>query len=232
MSKQTIIFAAIAGLVLTLAPAAQADLPAAPVAGPYHWAFITSGHTQAMNTTIEYYDGFVQGLADTAGIGNTVGVDWVVIGAIDGMDAKDHAPISGPVFLLDGTKVADDATDMWDGSLDHAIDRDENGNLKQNSWVFTGTAADGTEASTQAFADLPGKDWTGDCHNGAVLGDGRRTVVGDSFKSDIEWAQKYCQYWDESNPVYALSEVIPEPATMALLGLGGLGMVIRRRRRS
>ena len=49
---------------------------------------------------------------------------------------------TGPYLLTTGTKVADDWTDLTDGSLDHGIDRDENGNLVTGS-VWTNTKTNG-----------------------------------------------------------------------------------------
>jgi hypothetical protein len=48
-----------------------------------------------------------------------------------------------PYGLVNGNKVADDWYDLTDGSLDHAIDRDQNGNLVTGT-VWTNTKTDGT----------------------------------------------------------------------------------------
>lgn len=50
---------------------------------------------------------------------------------------------SDPYVLVDGTKVADDWDDLTDGTLDHAIDRDEAG-VKTVGSAFTNTHPDGT----------------------------------------------------------------------------------------
>jgi len=49
---------------------------------------------------------------------------------------------TGPYSLTTGAKVADDWNDLTDGSLDHGIDRDENGNLVSGS-VWTNTKTNG-----------------------------------------------------------------------------------------
>lgn len=63
--------------------------------------------------------------------------------------------ISAEYQLLDGTVVANDKADLTDGSLDAAINRDENDALYagENSW--TGTLAAGGTVSTSTC-----NDWT------------------------------------------------------------------------
>ena len=50
---------------------------------------------------------------------------------------------TGPYRLVTGTKVADDWTDLTDGGLDAAINRDETGTTS-SSVVWTGTLSNGT----------------------------------------------------------------------------------------
>lgn len=64
-----------------------------------------------------------------------------------------HATV--PYELVNGTKVADDWSDLTDGSLDHAIDRDEFGNS------VTGSVWTNTETNGQAH------DITRDCGPGS-----------------------------------------------------------------
>ncbi|MBI4905502.1 MAG: hypothetical protein HY820_17855 [Acidobacteria bacterium] len=60
---------------------------------------------------------FVQGAADSAGIGSSIGLSWVVIGSTATVNALAHTNVQGPVFLVDGTRIANNAADLWDGSL-------------------------------------------------------------------------------------------------------------------
>lgn len=120
----------VVGLLLALvwcvaadaAPPNPADLPPGST---YHVAFVTSTTRDAASTDIADYNAFVQGRADAAGIGSSLGITWKVIGSTATAAANVNALVSGPVYGLDGVKIADDYADMWDGSLDSAIDRNE-----------------------------------------------------------------------------------------------------------
>lgn len=68
-----------------------------------------------------------------------------------------HATV--PYELVDGTQVANDWSDLTDGSLDHAIDRDEFGN------PVTGSAWTNTETNGMAH------DYTRDCGPGSSTSD-------------------------------------------------------------
>lgn len=73
-------------------------------------------------------------------------------------DAKDRLPPNNSGFFLpDGvTKVADDKTDLTNGSIDHRMDQDEFGDpVPAFGLVWTGTSGDGTRYP------LPGPDCTG-----------------------------------------------------------------------
>ena len=47
-----------------------------------------------------------------------------------------------PIYLIDGSKIADNYTDLWDGSVDHSIDITQFGDSISVS-VWTGTRPDG-----------------------------------------------------------------------------------------
>lgn len=252
MLKQVLLVAAVCGLVFALDPGAEAapltgelgilDLTANgglnPATGSawaygdyYRFAFITStdGDSYPASSDISTYNDMVQGLADASAlnIGQDDGGYWRVIGSTADVDARDNTWTNpdedGPghaIFLLDGsTVVANDYADLWDGDVQHIINVTEKGETR-TSWPYTGTYLDGTsvEGKPSSFSVLGGG---GDVHQG----NGGNTT---------EWVWRQWTGDTADLPYYAMSEpqmVVPEPATLALVGLGGLGTLLARRRR-
>ena len=143
---------AVAGLVLALAPTAQAGFtgqlgildeawfaanPINPGTGAawqhddtYHLVFVTLGTRNGISSDIGDYNAFVQAAADAAGIGATESVTWYAIGSTATVDAKDNAVVSGPVYNMSTNMrpelVATNASDMWDGDITGPILYTEN----------------------------------------------------------------------------------------------------------
>jgi len=221
MFKHMMVFAAVVGLVFAMAPAAQASLlysdpggftaPAGLNEGDfYHLVFVSSGTLAATSTDIGDYNDLVQGEMDTAGKGITVDVEWFAIGSTAATHARNNAPVFGNVYRLDGVvQVAAGVDGLWTGSLLAAIDV-----VANNTW--TGSLTTGY-ASVDRTLGGPG---TNAVYGGAAFSDGRWINAGDNSRSP-------------AFHFYGLSEkleVVPEPATLALLGLGGLGLLVRRKR--
>ena len=188
---------------------------------PYRLVFTTSEMHNAVSTDIEVYNTWVTGLANAAGLSG----DWKVIGSTDDVDARDNTGTNPnvatgvPIYLVDGiTKVADDNADLWDGDVDHILDQTETGGAPAHLWVFTGTILDGTQAPGD-FGPL-GRDV-----NGKVT-----QAAGGNVDQWI-WRTWTGQPTTAELPFYAMGPIIPEPATMSLLALGGLGLFRRRRNR-
>jgi hypothetical protein len=200
---------------------------AVPAQGGYRLVFITSTNPGAEMSTIEEYNAYVQALADVAGIGydynvgDMTGLKWSVIGSTSLVDARDNTGtnplvdgVGVSILLLDGTVVADDNADLWDGDVDNTISMDEYGNAKDH-WPFTGTGPDGTQATA----------------NYGPLGQVGGNVAQGQSSVTTNWIHRA---WtgdppETHLPLYAMSEIIPEPATIALLGLGSLALLRRRR---
>jgi hypothetical protein len=124
------------------------------------------GHLEADNRC--------QALADGAGLGGTFKA-WIS-GRVDtGSGPLPHGAVDRftqstmPYKLVNGAKVADNWTDLTDGSLDHAIDLDENGSpVGGEARVWTNTRTDGRawdnsrQCAVGPNIDIPGL-WTWSC---------------------------------------------------------------------
>jgi len=200
---------------------------------PYRLAFVTLPAYQATSTDINVYNGWLQAEADAAGIGMGSGLgdgdtSWFVIGSTADVDARDNTGtnplvdgVGVPIYLTDMvTKVADDNLDLWDGDIDHIINTRADGSVTTGHlWAWTGSSSlqDGTKAD-------------GINNAGGPLGNDGEVVQGNG--GDVttwQWRMWTSDPATNELPLYAMSEIIPEPATMSLLVLGGLALFRRRR---
>lgn len=219
--NKTVLALAVMSLAV-FAAAAQAEIIGPLGGGPYRLAFVGSVHHNAVSPDIADYNAHMQGLADAAGLGD---VTWNVIGSTEAVAARDNTGtnpavdgVGVPIYLVDGiTKVADDNADLWDGDIDHIIDQTETGGAPAHLWIFSGTKRDGTPADNTGSNFGP---------FGQVGGDIQQ---GKGFLTD-EWICPLDGNWVGDPPgtvlpMYAMSEIIPEPSTFTLAALGLLGLI-------
>ena len=117
--------------------------------------FLSSTKRNAMSTDIAEYNTFVQGLAAAGHTDiRTHSTGFRAVGCTEAVDARDNTATTGtgvPIYWLDGTKVADDYADFYDGDWDdEANDKNESGTdgpdtSQQANYPFTGCNDDGTE---------------------------------------------------------------------------------------
>jgi hypothetical protein len=215
-SKQFLTVAVGVGVGLGLVTSAVGAIPVPTGLNPgdkYHLAFVSSTARNALSTDIAVYDAFVQTAANAAGIGNSVGVTWYVIASTSTVNAKDHAVVGAvtPVYLLNGTtKVADNYADMWDVSLDNAINLQENGVTTYGS-------------GTQVFT---GSDLTGGIKSpwGEWLGNGSYTAAGNSASATRWMDAPGTPTGDLSRPFYALSQELTVPGGATYASWAGEGV--------
>jgi len=209
----------------------------------YRLVFVTSTTTAVTSTDISTYNTFVNAVADNSTTYLTLGnVNWSVVGSTATVAARDNTgtnptiSVGEPILRMDGTfAIANNYADLWDGiNNSHVtgqnyltVHLDENGVERIDERVRTGSGVNGTAAG-----------------DGRVLGGSGeatpRVQTGRNHAPDFygglgggAWMQDWSEEATAAGRVYAMSEtltVIPEPASVALIGLGGLALMRRRRK--
>ena len=130
------------------------------VGDQFRLIFLSSTKRNATPTDIADYNTFVQerAAAGHAGI-QSYSTGFRVVGCTGAVDARDNTDTIGrgvPIYWLDGTKVADNYADFYDGSWDDEInDKNESGTdahdtSQEDNYPFTGCQNDGTEETAGA----------------------------------------------------------------------------------
>lgn len=141
--------------------------------GSYFRVFITSSTTKGNFGGLTQADNICQTRANTAGIGGTWKA-WLSDSTTSASLRLHHATV--PYKLVNGTIIANNWTDLTDGSIQNKINIDENGNAKSSTnYVLTGTNTDGsstrkncsswtttTSIATEGRSNSSSASWTND----------------------------------------------------------------------
>ncbi len=201
MTCRILILSSIAALTLAAPHDADAEVPVPAGLQPgdsYHLVFNSSTFTNALSSSIDYYNDFVQAAADAAGIGTSEGITWKAIASTASIDARVNASISlnTPVYntrAAGSEKVADGFIDLWDGTIDGFPRYDEFGNDNTvDAW--TGSTPTGLRATNRTLGDTSGFAW---CGRPTLLGPQWLAILQPSTLTQL--------------PVYALSEELIVP---------------------
>ena len=111
----------------------------------YHLAFVSSAvDNMSAQENIHYWNDWVKAVANGSSLPGIPKLTWKVIGSDTSTHARDNALVSAPVYRVDGaTRIADSYADMWDGSIDATLSKDESNNGVSGTWVWSGTSSSG-----------------------------------------------------------------------------------------
>jgi hypothetical protein len=228
--KKTIVLLALAAVLFTIAPAAQAAiaLPDVSSVGDYRVIFVTSVKPAAGSPAMATLNTWATDLAvdsglDAAAIAQTGAASpgWNIVGATTLVDVFTNTGLAAtggvPVYLVDGTAFATDNAYLWglggttlrvneSGEAAHFGSAIQTG-LNVGPVTYAGKELDSGGAVGQGGDDPGYNPWYGN---------------GDSWMGALG-----------NTSLFAISGVItpvPEPATMSLLAIGGIALLRRRKK--
>ena len=217
INERRVMWLVVWGIAAATATSATASVFVPPGLAPgdtYQLAFVTAALDKGYSKDIDYYNGFVNTEASKSVL--TEGVQWSAIVSTPTDDARVNALVSAPVYNMNGQLVATGFDDMWDGGLWAPIGYNQYAN-GINTYPWTGSDRYGR--AYWGFDPINNRPT-----NTGPLGTGH-IRYGRSSSTQYGYWIAYYQTWNiDPRPLYALSEPLPEPSTLALAAIGLLGL--------
>ena len=196
--------------LLLLSTTAQAQPPGVEPGESYHRIFVTST-TYGISSSDSFPppSGFINGPTgadwnvtmsafDSGLLTSWNGVDLVYTALLSTStaDANTRFTIAGKIYNTNDEKVADDATDFWNGSLDNAIKYDEYGVVPSTPRVWSGSLSDGN------WDGFSCHDWTDSSRLGGY---------GIAPSTSTFWLRLASQRCNEVSRLYGISPAFTLP---------------------
>lgn len=203
----------------------EAPPPGLNAGAPYRIIYVTSARRDPAGIGIAVYNAFAQNDASASPALAQLTGTWKALASSQEVDARDNtatppdAALQVPIYTTNGVRIADNYSDLWDGSIAAPI-ADRGGDaVGPDRRVWTGTNASGTEA----FID-------GDSH--ALFN--HPPMTGSPAETDARWIALGPMNYGTNLSFYALSAPlhasIPEPRSVTTLaGVALLCMICWQR---
>lgn len=182
----------------------------------YHLVFVSSQPNTANfgASGIAGADAFVQGLADSAGIGATQGITWQAILSDSTTDAISRFNPTAPIYDIQGNRVAASGSALWGVTastpLENPIQFDENGDSGTFIEVWTGTNTSGTLQRADS-------NWMA-APSATAARSGLANATGPAWVDAIDTAENVPQsiFASSSLMIVSQSSTVPEPNGIAI----------------